>query len=85
MYPLLKLSWLDIHTQDGWTTEKYLDAARCFTVGYLIDETNDFYIIAATVGYDSEDIDSHEYNQRICIPKGCVVLREELCTGEGCG
>jgi len=84
MYPLVKLSWLDINTQAGWTSENNLDAARCFTVGYIIKETKDFYVLASTLGYDSEDTEHEEYNQRISIPKGCVILKETLCTGEGC-
>lgn len=82
MYDLIKLSWLDINTEIGWSNSQDLEAARCQSVGWLLKETDDLYVIASTIGHDLEDI---ENNQRIAIPKGCVVIKEYLCTGEGCG
>lgn len=65
---LVEVWWLDSHGRDGWT--KYGDpvdprAAACKTVGYVLDETDEFLTVASSIGDD-------QFCQEMSIPKGCV-------------
>lgn len=58
-FPLVKIDWSD-HCHEGagsWLLLSGLDLglASCHTVGYLVHESDEEYIIASTVGDKVED------------------------------
>jgi hypothetical protein len=72
---LSKVTWLDINSGDrwmdleeaiAWGEEKY--AADFVTVGYILHQTPDFVIIAATI-----DTDQESYHDISMIP--CSVIK----------
>ena len=77
---LVAVEWLDHCTRDGpaWQSMedvKGLSPAVCYSVGYLINETDQYVTIAAHVGPDDDD---HEVGGAMCIVKSCIVRRECL-------
>jgi hypothetical protein len=75
------IHWLDIHTSIGWEDAKdsKLAPAECQSIGFVIADTPGFVTLASTVGCSGpEDV---EVNNRICIPRGCIVRIERL--GQG--
>lgn len=66
-HPLVELLWVDAETTHGW--EEHMEAdvllPTAITVGFLIRETDDAYLVASTYS-DSAT------NARIKVPKGMV-------------
>ncbi len=53
-YPLVKISWTDAWGSSSWTdineaAEKHAKGAPCVSVGFLLEETPDGYLIASTI------------------------------------
>lgn len=47
--------------------------AVCLLVGYVIEETNEHFVVAAMVHEEVDDV-----SMVSCVPKGCVVKLTEL-------
>ena len=64
-HPLVEVLWIDAETTHGWEESKEADIIlpEATTVGFLIRETEDAYLIASTYSDTSS-------NGRIKIPKG---------------
>lgn len=68
------IHWLDIQTDHGWEAKAdSLKPAECESIGFLMHESDEYVTLAGTRHARQE-----ETNCRICIPKGCIVRREEL-------
>lgn len=77
-YPLVKIVWVDAESgNQEWVLPEELDGAlpQVTTVGFLIKETEDAYIIASTI------TDTH-VNGQFKIPKGMTKEKVELLTKE---
>lgn len=67
-YPLIVVEWKDAQTSHGWEDETESDVSlpTVVTVGFLIKDTPDAFLISSTVGQDKTN------NSRLLIPKGMV-------------
>lgn len=67
-YPLIMVEWKDAQTSHGWEEETEVDTnlPTVMTIGFLIRETTDAFLICSTVGLDKTN------NSRLLIPKGMV-------------
>lgn len=67
-YPLIMVEWKDAQTSHGWEeeTEADINLPTVVTIGFLIRETNEAFLISSTVGFDRTN------NSRLLIPKGMV-------------
>lgn len=78
---MVRINWVDACTDHGWTplkTAKKYKSAKVSTVGWLIGDHEDRYIVALT--RDSEDA-----NGIIAIPKGWVQEIVSLQVTGACG
>lgn len=66
-HQLVEITWVDAETGHGWEEHEELDTTLpiAITVGFLIRETEDAYLVASTYSEAST-------NARIKIPKGMV-------------
>ena len=64
-HPLVEIIWVDAETTHGWeeSNEADITLPLATTVGFLIRETDDGYLVASTYSDTSS-------NARIKIPKG---------------
>jgi hypothetical protein len=72
---LIKVFWNDAIADSCWTCEEDLIDKRtpnCFSIGYLIQETLDAYIITSTI------TDGHDVMGYTIIPKGLTTKVEYL-------
>lgn len=67
-YPLILVEWRDAQTSHGWEEENEVDTIlpTVITIGFLIRETEEAFLISSTVGMDKTN------NARLLIPKGMV-------------
>ena len=75
---LLRITWLDATSVARWTylqEAETLQPVTCISIGYLLNETPIFYALASSVIQENEML-----SEIIIIPKGMVVLVEELST-----
>lgn len=75
MKPLVEVEWVDSHVHDRWVSpEKILETqlARCRSVGYLVQDTEEFVTIAQSLGV-RPDGEVEEYGQPITIPRVALV------------
>ena len=71
-HKLIYLLWEDSVADSGWEATKNLeDVHLCETVGYLIGETKQGYVVASTVS-------GAESNARITVPKSGVLRKRYL-------
>lgn len=72
---ILLLEWLDAQSDNGWLDEDEFEAPidLTLTVGFLIQETSKFYVVAATF-----DPHTNANNARMVIPKGMVKRKKVL-------
>jgi len=76
-FPRVTVFWTDMRGDSGWQDgNDKPDPYRCFTRGWLIHETDEFYVVASTIGKDSNGkLDWCDVNT---IPKGpSVVIRKD--------
>jgi len=61
------ITWVDStnHTT-GWAFDTITETIDIFTCGFVVDETDDVYVISHSLGYKDSHFDS------FVIPKGCV-------------
>lgn len=73
-YPLVLVEWKDAQTSHGWEEETELESTlpNIITVGFLLLETSDAFLICSTVGMDKTS------NSRLLIPKGMVTSSKLL-------
>ena len=66
-HPLVEITWVDAETDHGWEETSESDAVLPITttIGFLIRETDDAYLVASTISETSS-------NGRIKVPKGMV-------------
>lgn len=66
-HPLVEILWVDAETGHGWEEHDEIDVAlpTAVTVGFLIRETEDAYLVASTYSDTAT-------NARIKIPKGMM-------------
>lgn len=51
----VKITWIDAGSTASWSgVEELTDPGLCYTLGYLVKETDDFYHVSATIGLDDE-------------------------------
>jgi len=67
---VVNITWEDSRQIYGWTLEEDVDDSVCIinTVGYLIKETRNAYVVALSVGDNPK-----QYNGINVIPKKCVI------------
>jgi hypothetical protein len=81
LYKKVEVFWRDAFTIDGWhsladVNKKVTEGADCQTVGYLIQDTQDWLVVAATVGRDiSEDC---EIGSCWIIPRGMITKMVDI-------
>jgi hypothetical protein len=70
---MVLITWVDStnHTQ-GWTCDTVDQMINIMSIGWLIKETEDVYVISHSIGYQGSHFDS------FVIPKGCVKEVVEL-------
>ena len=67
------VEWLDATTKSGWHETSDCGLLKCHTLGFLMDETDDFITVAAThVPDDSGMISSNT------IPKVWITKRKRI-------
>jgi len=73
-YPLVLLHWDDAASDHGWkdASEVEVKNEQAITVGFVIKETDDHILIAATIDADGNT------NDRSQIPKKMIVKRVAL-------
>ena len=64
--PIVIVKWIDAETSDGWDNDHDDNEPVCYSVGFLVKETEKFLTLA---GSFSEG----QTNNRIKIPKGMIV------------
>lgn len=69
-YPIAKISWVDAWGNASWMAideaiEHYAAGAACTSVGYLIKESKEGYLLAGTIG-------ERDVNAMFFIPRGWV-------------
>jgi hypothetical protein len=69
------IAWLDAASGDGWEelNETSPSEHLTYTIGFLVAETKNFYVLAATY-----DPDTKSTNARMSIPKGMVKEKREI-------
>jgi len=67
--PIVLIEWLDAYASAGWEDDSKAEPAPCKTIGFLIDETDTYVLLAATLGHSTET------NARFAIPKGMILTR----------
>lgn len=74
-YKVVKVEWTDAWSEDGWTDIKRLpenrNTAKVSSIGYLVNEDDEFYYIANSVSLQQAACS-------IVIPKSMVTLFEEV-------
>lgn len=83
MLKIIEIEWLDhaSYLEAIWRThEELLDLVppRVKTLGYLIEEREDAYIIASTVGKLDDPMEERSFCGEMCILKGTVLKIKEL-------
>ena len=65
--PVIVIEWIDAETGHGWEEDNEVDVVLpiATTIGFLLKETEDAFIVASTVSGTSS-------NSRIKVPKGMV-------------
>jgi hypothetical protein len=75
-YKRVTVFWRDIVGDSGWKTgEDNAELGRCYTRGWLVEETSEHYVIASTIAFVSGDI---IYSDTNTIPKSIAILRQEM-------
>ncbi|KKN26965.1 hypothetical protein LCGC14_0869610 [marine sediment metagenome] len=82
---IVRIDWVDaIHTNDGWRPlQYYLEKFKTFhsrvhsTVGFLVGETDDYYLVALDIAEATNDVPML-VNQLQLIHKNMVTQIEEL-------
>ena len=72
---IVKVTWLDSMSQDGWRDEEYageLAPSTCLTVGWMLTKTKGRVTLAASRS------DSGNCSQVIAIPRKCIVSIKTL-------
>lgn len=73
---LERILWIDAYAENHWSWEApEIEPQRCVSVGYLVAESDDYLLLAGTLG-----LGDRQSNARFAIPKGCVLERERLDT-----
>jgi len=83
MFPVVKVVWTDAMAINEWKTiselkaDEKADSAPCYTIGFLIKSTKQFYYIANTItsGETEEEIVS---NGIMLVPRKWVVSKVTL-------
>jgi hypothetical protein len=73
-FPLVAVTWRDSCTVDQWTPLRGADfePVRCFTVGSIVRETEEFIAIA---GSTASGVEGGQACQIMCIPKSAIIAR----------
>lgn len=73
-FPLVAVTWRDSCTVDHWTPLRDADfePVRCFTVGSVVHETEEFIAIAGSV---ANGVEGGQACQIMCIPKSAIIAR----------
>lgn len=64
------VKWSDSASYRGWRSEEEVKKLRplsCTTIGFLIDETDEFIVLSQTVADDGD------LSETIVIPKICII------------
>lgn len=69
--PIIYVEWVDAVADVEWSEKVKASVHNCYTIGYLIDETQEAICIASTVSMDSS-------NARMHIPKQWIKNRKEI-------
>lgn len=69
-YPIVECVWIDIVGDCDWVADPEHQTDLCLTMGFLVKETDDTYIIASTISNDHNGV-PHSI-ARMQIPKGIV-------------
>lgn len=66
-HPLVEIQWIDAETDHGWEEDHEVEVELpiAVTIGFLVRETDDAFLIASTYSGTST-------NARIKIPKGMI-------------
>jgi len=72
--PVIKINWRDANTENGWQGKESaskLALMLCDSVGFLLEETDEFFKIA-------QSINDGEYGDVTVIPKNQIIKRRFL-------
>ena len=75
----IAVEWNDITEQSGWHSQdehKDMRPLYCFSVGFLVDETDDYIVMSDTYGIGQ---DENRWGTVTIIPKGCIRIKTWLC------
>lgn len=76
-YPIVEISWVDSEHDADWSTlselvESQEHTLECRTVGFLVLEKDDRYVLATSIGMAKADIEE-QVSAYITIPKQAVL------------
>lgn len=69
--PIVYVEWVDAVADAGWQEGTKTEIHRCFSLGWIVSESDDAICIANTVSMDSS-------NARMHIPKSWIKQRKEI-------
>ena len=69
--PIVYVEWVDAVADAGWQEGTKTEIHRCYSLGWIVSESDDAICIANTVSMDSS-------NARMHIPKSWIKTRKEL-------
>ena len=73
---IVKVNWLDSNSNGGWhdiTSAKHIRPSLCITIGYVIDEADDYITIASSLAVINDSV-----SDVMCIPKFAVSSIETI-------
>ena len=68
---IIQVRWIDAVADSGWEEKTKAEIHHCFTVGFLVDETEEALCIASTWSHN-------QTNARIHIPKAWIKDRKVI-------
>jgi len=73
MKKIVVITWVDSSSHHlGWTDETDLDIVPIISVGFLVDDNEESYVISHSIGFNGLHFDA------FVIPKGCVKSYVEM-------
>lgn len=82
LYHLVRVSWNDAVSHDGWDTLEQASALRphpCVTVGICVHHDDECLVVAGSYGHEgNHEASGAEFSGVMCIPSGMIVSVEQM-------